>query len=284
MNKTSILSLVVATIALIAVFLLPSSPIHTQTKTETAYDRVTKTNTLRCGYAIATPWFYIDPTTGEKKGYAYDVTMAVADKIGLKVDWTEETGWGVAEQGLQTGRYDMVCGSVCVDPNRNRAAIYSTPFEHAPILPVSRIDDRRFEAGIETINDPSVSVGVKNGHVFEYVAKETFPNARRVYANDISDDTDFFLMLDSKKIDIAFTGKITADLYEKENPGKMRVLPYPVRYCDGAFMMPLGEFNFKQMIDNALMELNTSGQLDQIAKKHMPLDPLYIKMPAHPYR
>jgi ABC-type amino acid transport substrate-binding protein len=256
----------------------------TVAKQETAFERVVRTNTLRCGYAIATPWFYVDPNTNEKMGYAHDVTMAVAEKIGLKVEWAEETGWGVAEQGLVTGRYDMMCGTVCVDPNRNRAAIYSTPFKHIPILPIVRADDHRFDGGIEAIDRAEARVGVKNGHVFEYIAKEKFPNATRVYANDISDDTDFLLMLDSNKIDIALAGKITVDLYEKTNPGKVRVLPYPARYCNGAFMMPLGEFNLKQMMDNALMELNVSGQLDKIAKKYVPVDPLYISLPDMPFR
>lgn len=250
---------------------------------ETAFERVTRTNTLRCGYATATPWFYADPLTGKKTGYAYDVTMAVAEKIGLKVDWTEETGWGTGEQGLPN-RYDMMCGSVCIDPNRNRAAIYSTPFVHIPILPIARLNDNRFSSGINSINNKAIRIGVKNNHVFEYIAKERFPNATLVYANDISDDTEFLLMLETNKIDIAFSGQVSVDLYEKKNPHKIKSLPYPARFCDGGFMMPLGDFNMKQMVDNAILELNTAGKLDEIAKKYMPLDPRYVNMPNKPYR
>lgn len=251
---------------------------------ESAFERVVRTNTLRCGYAVATPWFMVDPKTGEKTGYAHDVTMAVAEKAHLKVEWTEETGWGVAEQGLQNGRYDMMCGSVCVDPNRNRAAIYSTPFKHVPILAVVRADDHRFDKGLDAINQPGVKIGVKNGHVFEYIAKEKFPKAELVYGNDISDDTEFLLMTQDKKIDVSFTGQITMDLYEKSNPGKLRTLDEPARYCNGAFMMPLGEFNLKQMMDNALMELNVSGKLKEIAAKYMPVTPKYIRLPDLPFR
>lgn len=250
---------------------------------ETAFDRIVRTNTLRCGYATATPWFMVDPKTGEKTGYAHDVTQAVAEKLGVKVEWSEETGWGVAEQGLLAGRYDMMCGSVCIDPRRNRSAIFSTPFKHVPILPVVRTDDHRFDGGLESINKPDVRIGVKDGHVFEYIAKEKFPNAQRVYANDISDDTEFLLMLETGKIDIAFTGKITADIYEKNNPGKIKTLPTAARYCDGAFMMGLGEFNLKQMIDNALLELNTAGTLEAIAKKYVPIDPQYLRLPDQPF-
>ena len=94
---------------------------------ETAFERITRTNTLRCGYAIAPPWTMIDPNTKQLSGVNYDVTNAVAEKMGVKVDWVEETGWGVAEQGLMSSRYDMMCGNVCIDPKRARAATFSTP-------------------------------------------------------------------------------------------------------------------------------------------------------------
>ncbi|MGE4351131.1 MAG: substrate-binding periplasmic protein [Bdellovibrionales bacterium] len=284
-NKLSLAALALSLIALSASH-FPRAAVQEQKSTpvvESTFDRVIRTNTLRCGYAVATPWFYIDPKTGEKKGYAHDVTEAVAKKMGVTIEWTEEVGWGTAEQGLPN-RYDMMCGTVCVDPHRNRAAIYSTPFKHAPMLPIVRVDDHRFDSGVAAINDPSVRIGVKNNHVFEYIAKEKYPKATLVYANDISDDTDFLLMLETNKIDVALSGKITVDLYEKEHPGKIKALPFPARFCDGAFMMPLGEFNMKQMIDNALLELNTAGVLDDIVTKYMPLDPLYVRLPAKPYR
>ncbi len=283
MSKGSFFSVILSVIALVCVFTYHPPSEKSRPSQETAFERVVRTGTLRCGYAIATPWFFIDPKTGEKKGYDYDMTMALAKKMGVQVEWAEETGWGIAEQGLVNNRYDMVCGSVCIDPARNREAFFSTPIKHAPILPLVRANDHRYDAGLSTLDASPVRIGVKSGHVFEYIAKEMFPKATLVYANDISDDTDFLLMLTTNKIDIAFAGKITADLYEKQNPGKVRVLPFPARYCDGAFMLPLGDSNLKQMVDNALLELNTSGKMKEISKRFMPDDPLYNSTPARPF-
>ena len=133
------------------------------------------------------------------------------------------------------------------------------------------------------MNSPNVKIGVKSGHVFEYIAKEKFPKAQLVYANDISDDTEFLLMVQAGKADVSFTGQITADLYEKSNPAKIRTLDEPARYCNGAFMMPLGEFNMKQMMDNALLELNISGKLEAIAKKYVPFTKKYLSLPRKPF-
>lgn len=254
------------------------------TTEETAFDRITRTNTLRCGYAIATPWMMIDPNTNKVYGVNKDVTEAIAAKIGLKVDWVEETGWGVAEQGLLTHRYDMMCGSVCIDPRRARAATFSTPFLHIPLVAVVRAADHRFDGDIKSINTKDVRVGVKNGHVFEFTANEKFPLAQKVYANDISDDTEFFEMLKTNKIDIAFSGQSTVDLYNEKNPGTVRSLDEPVRFCNGAFMLPLGDERLKNMIDNAIGEINSSGLITEILGRFTKLDPRYVRAPTLPFQ
>ncbi len=252
---------------------------------ETAFERIMRTNTLRCGYAVATPWFVVDPNTKKLSGVSYDMTEAVAAKIGLKVDWVEETGWGVAEQGLVTGRYDMLCGNVCIDPRRARAATFSTPFLHNPIFAVTRPDDKRFDANLRAINDPAIRIGVKSGHVFEFIANEQFPAAQKIYANDISDDTDFFQMLTANKVDVVFVGgQGLIDLYNEKNPDKVKALAEPVRFCNAAFMLPLGDEKLKYMIDNAITELNTSGQIKEILGRFIKLDPRYVRMPALPYQ
>lgn len=251
---------------------------------ESTFDRVMRTNTLRCGYAIATPWTMIDPNTKQISGVNYDITNAVAQKTGLKVEWVEETGWGVAEQGLTADRYDMLCGNVCIDPRRARAATFSTPFLHIPLVAIVRTDDHRFDGNLKSINTPDVKIGVKNGHVFEFTANEKFPLAQKVYANDISDDTEFFEMLKAKKIDIAFAGQVTVDLYNEKNPGIIRSLDEPVRFCNGAFMLPLGDARLKYLVDNAITELNSSGQIEEILSRFTKIDPRYIRSPAMPFR
>ena len=47
---------------------------------ETAFDRIMRTNVLRCGYAVATPWMMVDPNTNKPYGVNYDVTDALAPK------------------------------------------------------------------------------------------------------------------------------------------------------------------------------------------------------------
>ncbi len=262
------------------------APMQAEAK-ETAFDRIVKTNTLRCGYAIATPWLMMDMSTNKLTGVDVDVIDLIAKKIGVKIEWTEETGWGTAEQGLLTSRYDMLCGSVCIDPRRNRAATYSAPFLHLPIMAVVRADDTRFDTipdPLKAMNNKDYKMGVKNGHVFEFIGNEQFPDTQKVYGNDISDDTEFLEMLKTKKVDIAFSGQSTVDLYNEKNPDSKVKSIGAARFCDGGFMMPLGDERLKDMMDSAIMEINNSGQLRDILTKWMKTpDPKYVRAPAKAY-
>ena len=92
-------------------------------------------------------------------------------------------------------------------------------------------------------------------------------------------------MLNTHKIDVAFSGQTTVDLYNEKNPDNKVKSVKAVRFCDGGFMMPLGDYRLKYMIDNAIMELNTSGQIRAILNKWVkPDDPLYARAPALPYQ
>lgn len=254
---------------------------------ETAFDRIIKTNTLRCGYAIATPWLMMDMSTNRLTGVDVDVVDLIAKKIGVKIDWVEETGWGTAEQGLITGRYDMLCGSVCIDPRRDRAANYSSPFLHIPIMAIVRADDTRFDNipdPLKAMNSKDIKMGVKNGHVFEFIANEQFPLTEKIYGNDISDDTEFLEMLKTKKVDVAFSGQSTVDLYNEKNPESKVKSIGAARFCDGAFMIPLGDERLRHMMDDAIMEINSSGQVRDILTHWMKTDdPLYVRAPAKAY-
>ena len=58
---------------------------------ESAYDRVMRTNEIRCGYGIYAPWIQKDLVTGEIKGVMADVAEAVAKQLDMKLVWGEES-------------------------------------------------------------------------------------------------------------------------------------------------------------------------------------------------
>src|SRR5437870_4939337 len=83
-----------------------------------AFSRIVSAKTIRCGYVIAPPYTIRDPNTGKLGGLSFETMETVAKQAGYKLIWAEEVGWATMIQGLQTGRYDMICSGVWVNSAR----------------------------------------------------------------------------------------------------------------------------------------------------------------------
>src|SRR6202012_5680823 len=86
---------------------------------ESAYQRVMRTQTIRCGYVLWTPFLVKDPNSGKLSGVFYDYTEALAKALHLKIEWDEEMGWADFPSALNEGRVDVMCGGS--RPNSSRA-------------------------------------------------------------------------------------------------------------------------------------------------------------------
>src|SRR5436305_11562808 len=89
---------------------------------ETVYDRVIKSGKIRAAYLSYPPACIKDTTTGKLSGIFVETLEKAADNLGLKVEWTEEVGWGSQIEGLQADRYDIVGSPVWANPTRGKVA------------------------------------------------------------------------------------------------------------------------------------------------------------------
>lgn len=254
-----------------------------QDKTESTFDRIIRTGTIRCGYATWPTNLTKDPNTGQMAGRSYDVMNAVGEKLGLKIDWAEETGWGTVEQGLASKRFDMMCVGMCLDAQRVKRVWYSTPYVHNPVFMFVRADDERFDKNLDALNDPAIKIAVISNTIVEYAAREKFPKATIVDIADLGGSIDLIMAVATGKADAAVNDVYSIDQYNETNGNAVKRIGDPVRYCHGGFMLPQGDMNLKQMIDAALYELNTSSTLRKIYAKYFPDNGLHWLAPALPY-
>lgn len=70
---------------------------------ETAFERVVRTNTLRCGYYVFPPITSRDVKTQKLSGLSIDMMERIGQSSGLKIEWAEEVDFGTWPQGLRTG-------------------------------------------------------------------------------------------------------------------------------------------------------------------------------------
>ena len=236
---------------------------------ETVYDRVMKTGKIRCGYFNWYPSFIKDPKTGQFKGIAYDSFTEIGKLLGLKVEWVEEVGLGEYPAALENGRIDMMCSSIWLTSERARAADFTSPLFYLPLYPYVQKGDNRFNEGVEVANNPKYTVSVLEGGATESIKRQLLSKAKDLTLPLLTPPSDLFLTLQTGKADIVIYDSFTYGDYNKNNPNKIiPISDKPLKIFPNVAGVAIGEHDFRRMINNAITELELTGTLDKIIKKH----------------
>ncbi|NCC21802.1 MAG: transporter substrate-binding domain-containing protein [Alphaproteobacteria bacterium] len=251
---------------------------------KTTFDRVMESGKIRCGYASWAPSLMIDPNTGALSGYSYDVMNAVGEKLGLEVEWAEEAGWGVAEQGIESGRYDAFCVDVCMEPHRTKVVWYSAPFIYLPFYAIVRADDNRFDANRDSLDSESVTFAIIPNTLLDYAVRDVFPDSKRVDVNDLAGDGNVMMTVVGGKADSALSTYYPVTRFNENNDKKVKTVGEPVRTCPAGFLLPRRDTELKYVVDSAITQLRLSGRLEEIFQRYAPNDGRYWLLPTLPYQ
>lgn len=243
---------------------------------ETAAERVVRTGVLRCGYATSPPVLVKDPNTGKLQGSDVEIMNAIGQKLGLKVEWAEEVGWGNFIEGLRGKRYDAMCGTLWPDAARIKFLALTRPVYYDRMLAYARVGDTRFDGNIESINSPTVSIAVVDGDASADFARQRFPQAKILALPQMAVVADMFMSLTSKKADIIFMDPVRSAEFQKNNPNQIAPVENvdPVQVIGTSFGVEASENRLRDMLDAALRELINNGfvahELAKISPNLMP--------------
>jgi ABC-type amino acid transport substrate-binding protein len=288
MKLASILlaALVGACVALGVARLLPPAPVPDAApgRAETAFDRVMRTKTLRCGYVEYQPAVVRDPQTQQLSGFAVDIMKRLGENLGFKIDWVEEVNTATMIEGLRSGRYDMVCTPFWPDGDRAKGADFSIGFYYSGMGAWVRADDHRFDADLVALNDPSMRLSVMDGTTLVEVARQNFPKAQTVTVPQGSPLTDLMLNVKTGKADVVILDNYLARDFEAANPGSIRQAGggKNVRTYPNAFILGPDERRLKSVIDVAMTELLNSGFVDEAITKFEKYPHTFLRV-APPY-
>jgi polar amino acid transport system substrate-binding protein len=269
-NKLSLLALIVALVALALGAFHPAKDTSEKPNKETAYERVLRTQTLRCGYIPEVVNLTKDPNTGAIGGMDREITEALGKKLGLKVVWAEETGWATLVSGLNTARFDALCNAAWVSPNMSKEGYYSRPYYYQPLFTAVRLDDHRFDENLGNLDDEKISIASMDGDNPRFVAEEEFPKAKIYTLPDMAGDAAVLDSVAMGKADATFEDVNDFEVYNQHNPNKLKLVQFdkPLRVFPVAYVLPLGDEKFRAMINAAFDELIYGGQIEKILKRY----------------
>lgn len=251
----------------------------------TAYDRIVSSGEISVCYVITPPSLIKDPNTGELSGVSYEVLEQAAKNLGLKLSWDYEVGWGEMIEALNSDKCDIVGSALWGNSNRGKTADMTIPLFYSAINAYVRGNDFRFDGNLKVVNNSQYTLATIDGTTPQLIATRQFPNAETLDLPQNSDASLLLVNVTNGKADMTFVEAATANLYSRNNPGKLRAVTNikPVAIYEDVMLVKKGEYKLKGTIDGALKELLYGGFVDDVIDKYEEKYPGGFYRVAAPY-
>lgn len=282
--KNILLTILVTAVTtlLILQYMHPQKGISVSKKEESAYERVTRTGILRCGYIVYPPALIKDPNTGKLSGIMHDIIEKAAEALNLHVKWVEETTYAEFDAGLKSNRFDIMCGTKWNIAGQARTADFTIPLWYSGLGVWVCQNDDRFTNNLERINAPDVKIAAVDGTIPAIIAKEDYPQADVVSLPQHSDYTANLLNIENKKADVGFVEVYTGNDYLYNNPGSLKnIIKKPIRTYGNSMLVKQGEDDLLRMINQTLTSLLDVGFVDKIIDKYEKYPNSYYRIAKH---
>lgn len=206
---------------------------------------------LKAGFSNYPPIFYYDKNEKKYDGFFYEIIKSFAEKFNYEIVFSEETGYGVIQDGLNSGRIDIFASPVWPTLERKEELTFSNSlFESEVYIYIS--EENQFES-LE-----NKSVVVKQKDISESLANEFFSDNRKVFVPQLSEPIEILSSIVEMKGDFTFAEESLANIYNENN--KVKVVKFtekPIKIYDNCFALGKNNQELKEKIDIYILEMKT---------------------------
>ena len=207
------------------------------------------------------PFTYHDES-GKLTGYDVEVTRAVADKLGFKVDF-KETAWDAMLAGLKAERFDLVANQVALTTPERRATFdKSAEYSYSGPMAVSRADDTRIQALADVKGLKSAQTLSSNyGEMAKAAGAEIVPVDGLAQA---------LILVQQKRADFTFNDSLALLDYLKKTPDSGLRVAWRADAAEkvgAGFVANKGNDEALAKISAAVEELRADGTLKQLGEQ-----------------
>ncbi|WP_458318450.1 ABC transporter permease subunit [Mycolicibacterium brisbanense] len=224
-------------------------------------DPVKSAGVLRVGTeGVYSPFSYHDPTTGQLTGYDVDVARAVAEKLGVRVEFVE-TPWDSIFAALEANRFDVVANEVTITPERQAKYDLSEPYSVGEGVIVTRADNH----SINSLADLKGKVAAENATSnWSDVARKA--GAR---VETVEGFTQAIALLNQGRVDLVVNDSIAVYAYLAEtNDKSVRIAGTVGEKSEQGFAARKNSGLLPEL-NKALDELRADGTLASISQKYL---------------
>ncbi|MRG59497.1 transporter substrate-binding domain-containing protein [Agromyces sp. CFH 90414] len=210
------------------------------------------------------PFSYHDEGSGDLVGYDVEIAEAVAEKLGLDIEF-QETQWDAIFAGLDAGRFDVIANQVSINPEREEKYLLSEPYTVSPGVIVVNEGDSSISSFDDLAGKTTAQSLTSNWYE---LAQEAGANVEAVegWAQAVA-------LLEQGRVDATINDELTFLDYLKSTPDAP--IEVAVETDDpslSAFAAAKDKQALVDAIDAALEELRAEGVLAGLGDKYFGAD------------
>ncbi|MCF4122861.1 amino acid ABC transporter substrate-binding protein [Antribacter sp. KLBMP9083] len=210
------------------------------------------------------PFSFHEDGSGDLVGYDVEVAEAVADKLGLEVEF-QETQWDAIFAGLDAGRFDTIANQVSITPEREEKYLFSAPYTISRGVVVTTTDNTSITSLADLSGKTTAQSLTSNWYE---LAQANGANVEAVegWAQAVA-------LLQEDRVDATINDQLTYLDYVKENgESGLKVAVETDDTSESAFVVTQERAALAEAIDGALEELRTEGVLAELGDKYFGAD------------
>jgi cystine transport system substrate-binding protein len=210
------------------------------------------------------PFSYHDDGSGDLVGYDVEVAEAVAEKLGLDIEF-QETQWDAIFAGLEAGRFDVIANQVSINPEREEQYLFSEPYTVSPGVIVVKEGDTSISSFDDLAGKTTAQSLTSNWYE---LAQESGANVEAVegWAQAVA-------LLEQDRVDATINDELTFLDYVKTNgQSGLEVAAETDDPSLSAFALTKDNEALVEAIDDALDELRAEGVLAELGDKYFGAD------------
>ena len=231
-------------------------------------NRIKDSGTLRVCQVDYFPLNFKDPATNEWGGILVDLVGDLAGQLEVELQNVDST-WATAATMVSTDKCDFSAAATYTNVSRSVIALFSDT-----VIYDSRTAFTKSDASYQSLQDLDVAgatIVVDAGSADEKVAREFFQNAeiKTIVADK---QTSRLIEVATGRADAAFgsTNGYSALIAQNDQFDLRVVDKTGIKRAPVAFLIPLGEYHFQQIVNTWLAGIEASGKKNEVIARYAP--------------
>ncbi len=241
-----------------------STLVSVQALAESALNEILNDGVLKVGTTGDwNPMTMKDPATNSYTGYDIDVMNALAEDLGVEVEFVP-TDWKTLVNGVVSGKYHLT-GSASVSPSRAKVAGYSTSYFSLATVPLTLSKNAERFKDWTDLDKADVTVAATLGTTQEQQVKQFFPNAQHKIVEAPARD---FQEVLAGRADAHITSNVEAYKLVEKYPDMMVVpVSQPKAPTPIAMLLPQDDQVWINYVNTWIQLKRERGFFDELGKK-----------------